>query len=81
LTSRGRAKRLGDLEDEVDRRRSPKLRAWAPQSQPEQRARLARDYLERIANAGDTPEAVEAGEAFLAALAELDASQEPPEAD
>jgi hypothetical protein len=80
VTARGR-RRVQDLEDELDRRRGPGLRAWAPQSQPERRAELARDYLERIANAGDTPEAVEAGEAFLRALEALDAAQEVPDAD
>ncbi len=79
MTARGR-RRVQDLEDELDRRRGPGLQAWAPLTEPEQRARLARDYLERIANAGDTPEAVEAGEAFMAALEALDAAEEVPDA-
>jgi len=77
VTARGR-RRVQDLEDEVDRRRSPKLQAWAPLADPEAHAELARNYLTAVANAGDSLEAREAGEAFLEALAELDTRQDPP---
>jgi len=84
VTSRGRAKRMRDMEDEVERRRSPRLRAWAPSTHPERRAELARNYLEVIAVHGDHgPEARAAGEEFMAAIEVLEARhrehQEPPD--
>ncbi len=87
MTARGRAKRVQDVEAEVDRRQSPQLKAWQPLIEPEAGAKIARDFLEAVANAGAGPEAEAAGREFLDALAELEGRQhqhqpeEPPHAD